>query len=219
MRIQLFVMLIGAMFIRHAGAASSAAVIDPISIAVRVYDGAGIGSVHRAAAIAVADTILSAAFIDVEWRTCDVDARRAAGPCAVPLGKREFALRLIGGMAAPDANGQLALGYSLIDTRTRAGSLATIHPDRVAWLADAAGFDVRTLLGRAIAHEIGHLLLGSNDHRGTGIMRAVWSREALQRNAREDWVFSERDAADMQTALRARTVPPQVAASIVWSTR
>ncbi len=36
------------------------------------------------------------------------------------------------------------------------------------------------ILGHAAAHEIGHLLLGSNSHSPQGLMRARWSRQDLQ---------------------------------------
>jgi hypothetical protein len=42
-----------------------------------------------------------------------------------------------------------------------------------------------------MAHEIGHLLLGSTAHSATGLMREVWTDEELQRNRPEDWVFAE----------------------------
>jgi hypothetical protein len=35
------------------------------------------------------------------------------------------------------------------------------------------------MLGHVISHEIGHLLLGTNSHSPSGIMRAQWDREQL----------------------------------------
>jgi len=39
---------------------------------------------------------------------------------------------------------------------------------------------VPVILGHAAAHEIGHLLLGSNSHSPFGLMRARWSGQDLQ---------------------------------------
>jgi hypothetical protein len=39
--------------------------------------------------------------------------------------------------------------------------------------------------GYAVAHEIGHLLLGSHSHSLVGIMRARWGRKELARAERE----------------------------------
>ena len=103
--------------------------------------------------------------------------------------------------------GELPLGYSLVDTATRSGSLATIYMDRVTWLSEAAGVDSRLVLGRALAHEVGHLLLGTNAHSEDGVMRAVWSCDALKRNVSRDWLFAPGDARAMRQAVRLRAVP------------
>jgi hypothetical protein len=72
-------------------------------------------------------------------------------------------------------------------------------------VAASAGVDAPRLLGRAIAHELGHLLLGRTQHSESGIMRAAWSRQELQRNEVVDWRFSEPDATQIRA--RARTRP------------
>src|SRR6185503_14952467 len=73
------------------------------------------------------------------------------------------------------------------------GSLiAKVYPDRVASLARGAGADPADLLARAIAHEIGHLLMGNSRHSARGLMRAVWSREELRRNAPPTGSFQRR---------------------------
>ena len=126
------------------------------------------------------------------------------GDRASALAADELALRLV---RLPPLQGQpdhVALGYSLVDMRLGAGSLATIYVDRVAALAGAWHLDVRTLLGRAVAHEIGHLLLGTANHARVGLMRAVWSQDALRREQPGDWVFTPRDAQTMRDAVRAR---------------
>ena len=98
----------------------------------------------------------------------------------------------------------MTLGDSLIDTRLRAGSLATIYVNRVATLAGRCGVDVQTLLARAVAHEIGHLLLGTSAHASSGLMRAAWSQASLRRGRAEDWTFTVRDAHSMRETVRTR---------------
>ena len=63
---------------------------------------------------------------------------------------------------------------------------------------------MRELLGRAIAHEIGHLLLDTNQHASTGLMRATWSRSELRRDKPADWHFLGDEADTMRTALATR---------------
>ena len=49
-------------------------------------------------------------------------------------------------------------------------------------------------LGHVMAHELGHLLLGSNSHSGMGIMRAHWQSEELRRLSRGGLWFTNEQA-------------------------
>ncbi len=73
-------------------------------------------------------------------------------------------------------------------------------------LALLAGVDVTDVLSRAVAHEIGHLLLGSREHARRGLMRALWSAADFRRNATLDWLFSPDEARTMRQTV-ARRVP------------
>jgi hypothetical protein len=90
---------------------------------------------------------------------------------------------------APAATAAGSLGCAVIDLRTGAGTLATIYGDRVSLVAARTGVVEATLLGRAIAHEIGHLLLGTPQHAASGLMRAQWSDRELRNNLAADWTF------------------------------
>jgi hypothetical protein len=46
------------------------------------------------------------------------------------------------------------------------------------------------ILGHAMAHELGHLLLGTNSHSSDGLMRAQWNRGDLAEAARGNLLFS-----------------------------
>lgn len=191
-----------------AAAPAVAADIDLLAdarITIRVYSGTTLSSADQSWAIATATGILEATGLDVEWRTCEsVFVRAADDPCVAPLGTSELALRLVR-LPAPRAGGvHVALGYSLVDTKARGGSLATVYVDRVTGLARTCRMDVRQLLGRTIAHEVGHLLLGSLEHAPTGLMRAVWSAEALRGSDDADWMFTPGEGSLMRDAVRAR---------------
>jgi hypothetical protein len=51
-----------------------------------------------------------------------------------------------------------------------------------------------TLLGRTIADELGHLLLGTNAHGSHGLMRDVWSAAEVRGDRDWDWTFVPADA-------------------------
>ena len=177
-------------------------------VVIRTYDSADLPLAHLEAAVATATRILKASGLEIAWHACEVAfVRNTAHPCAAPLRANEIAVRIVRLTTDAAYRGELPLGYSLVDTATRSGSLATIYIDRVAWLSESAGVERHLVLGRALAHEVGHLLLGTNAHSPKGLMRAVWSCEALQRNIRRDWLFAPSDARAMRQAVRLRAVP------------
>jgi hypothetical protein len=184
------------------GAATLALICTPLATAapapalvrVRIYDNAAIGA-PLAVALDDARATLLAAGVDAMWLWCRQASIGIDRPCGVPLGDLELALRVVTVTVPPGYTGRLPLGDSLIDARMKAGVLATIYYERVVWLAAQSGTPVPVLLARAIAHEIGHLLMGTREHSDAGLMRAVWKREDLERGRPIDWLFTTHDAA------------------------
>jgi hypothetical protein len=178
-------------------------------IIVRVYDTTGVPPDARRAALKIAASTVSSASIDVVMRTCPGSSKRQPSPasrrpdpCNSPLIPGELALRIVvSGDAVDDDRSTRPLGEALIDTKARTGVLATVYADRVNWMAARTGVDPDELLGRAIAHELGHLLMGTSTHGATGLMRAVWSQSEMRRGETRDWAFEPREIA----AIRART--------------
>jgi hypothetical protein len=89
----------------------------------------------------------------------------------------------------------------MVDLVEHAGTLATIYIDRVDALAARTGIDRGELLGRAVAHEIGHLVLGTSEHAPFGLMRATWTAAEIQRRVPLDWMFSAQQGRDMRRRL------------------
>jgi hypothetical protein len=123
------------------------------------------------------------------------------------LAPAELAVRLVRLTGTPSPRGRLSLGYSLVDMAAAGGTLATVYVDRVEWLTSQVdGCEGALVLGFALAHEIGHLLLGTNTHAAAGLMRAVWSRIDLQRNDPADWHFTGAESVAIRRAIRQREV-------------
>jgi hypothetical protein len=181
-------------------ASAAAAVTAWTDVTVRLYDGAALRPDERTAALAAASIALSAASIDVHWRSCEAQPRA----CDAVLAPRELAVRIVRSPVPPGYRGTLPLGDALIDTRSGTGVLATIYYDRVVWLAREAGVATGPLLGRAIAHELGHLLMATRAHGRYGLMRAIWSRDEVRRGKRGDWIFAEGEVAALAGVPRAR---------------
>jgi hypothetical protein len=177
-------------------------------VVVRVYDMHGVAPETVATARAAAERILKAADVTVRWAEC---------PCGRPAGPVELMVRLAD--ATPQSE-PASLGFSYVDTDRKLGTLATVFPDRVHTLAAAARVDEGELLGRAMAHEIGHLIIGTRDHASAGLMRGRWTSIELAKNRPVDWEFSRSDGADFRQALvrriRGARKPAAILAGATW---
>ena len=193
-----------AFFVFAFVAPAAAAVVDPeLRVVIRTYAPPGVVS-DLSPALAAAAAILEDAGVGVTWVQCDVVfVQRDDHRCLAPLAANELAIRFMRLPPHLAEQDVVTLGDSLIDTRLRSGSLATIYVNRVATLARRCGVDEQTLLARAVAHEIGHLLLGTSAHASSGLMRAAWSQAALRRAA--DWRFTAPDALAIRERVRVRT--------------
>jgi hypothetical protein len=84
---------------------------------------------------------------------------------------------------------QEALGFALPCSQGKAGCMAYIFYSRIETLAANGDAGLSDILGHAMAHEIGHLLLGPG-HSQVGIMQAEWTREDLASAARNQLSFT-----------------------------
>jgi hypothetical protein len=202
----------GALLAAATASAASAAVIDvPVTpLVVRLYSSSGLPALDSRSALDEARAILAHAGFAIEWIACGTDAS-APRRCTVPLTRAELAVRVAAAPPPLHLLDPLPLGYSLVDAATRSGALATVYLDRVRWLADTMAADAAALLGRAIAHELGHLLLGTPEHARSGLMRATWSHEMVRSNRPAEWRFSVREAKQMRAAVTARATVGQLA--------
>jgi len=118
----------------------------------------------------------------------------------------DFVLRLVASPAAENDSARIvAMGTSLINHDSHAGVLMTVDPELVLKIARGSGVDFATLLGRAIAHEIGHLLLGHSQHSRDGLMRAIWSQDEIRGIRTAGWQFSAAEGVQMRQGLAARS--------------
>jgi hypothetical protein len=194
---------------RELQAPMKAPLRTPLRTTVRTYDAFGVTSNELRAAHATASAILRDADLEIAWRDCGAPLE-----CGEPLGPGELVVRIV---AAPARAVPRLLGYSLIDVEWKGGSLATILADRIEDLAGHARADSGLLMGRAIAHELGHLLLGTNAHPGGGLMRANWTAAEIEADRRGDWMLSRDEAARIREGLAARSRPSSIAAATVTS--
>jgi hypothetical protein len=167
-----------------------------VEVVARVYNTARVDAAIAEEALATATRLMTAGAIDVAWRNCDVPDACTTVP------EREFVIRLVRSRAREVDGAPLVLGEASIEVNARTGVLATIYVDRVERMAALSEADTASLLGRAIAHELGHLLLATNTHSPSGLMRAQWTLSDVRRNERADWLLTRKEAETIRTRLR-----------------
>ena len=145
---------------------------------------------------------------DVRWLDCGAKNIEPIGEsprCGQTLASNELIVRILTKGSVGDAR-NVSMGLSMVSRKPEdhASILSTVFADVVALVARAARVDATRLLGYAIAHEIGHLLLNNPRHSNAGLMRALWSSSELQANRSADWVFLREDAERMRQTIAAR---------------
>ena len=167
-----------------------------VEVVARVYNTARVAPAITDVALATATRLITAGAIDVGWRNCDVPNACTTVPA------REFVIRLVRSREITTDGSPFVLGEASIDVNAGAGVLATIYVDRVERMAELSEADTASLLGRAIEHELGHLLLATKSHSPGGLMRAQWTSNEVRGNPTADWVLTRKDAEAIRKRLR-----------------
>ena len=178
-----------------------------LQITLRVYDYAQVSPRTLGHAEEEASRILRTAGVEMAWVDCPTSVEVAANypACEPPLGAMAVDLRILPpSMAARLQSGREQLGFALPSTKAGSASAAWIFRHRVEQLADSKDADQAQILGHAMAHEIGHLLLGPNRHSDRGIMRANWDRKTLQEAGRGQLLFTSIQAELIRAGVQAR---------------
>ena len=171
------------------------------SLTVRLYNTSGIPAPELAAASRTAESILRDTGLNVTFRHCG-GAVSPADACEDRLAPSEVVVRIINAPALHTTLTPDAYGMAYVVQETNRGWLATVFADRSDQAAARAGVEPGILLGRVMAHEVGHLLLGGGYHGDAGVMRANWP-DALLGRVGEEWRFSIVEATRMQRVVSA----------------
>jgi hypothetical protein len=161
---------------------------DPLrnQITVSTYDFAGVGSKTLGQAEQLAGTIFALAGVDAQWRTglgnrnslINDFSAPILGQCDAPL-PEIVTVQIISN--APRGLPLYALGQAL--PCSKRGIQVTVYTDRLDYVSRTTFAAFYRVLGHALAHELGHVLLGSPLHSDCGLMKSVWSKSDWQRAA------------------------------------
>jgi hypothetical protein len=168
--------------------AREAASAPELSLTVRVYDFVHVPDREWTEAVKTATLTFQDAGIDLAWMRC-------SPPCPSASGAGDLDLRIVS--RPPTETGADAIGLALLRPEGDCGTIAYLFFDRLEALAwemsqttspgtwgmltgpSWVGAWKSLGLGVAMAHELGHLLLGANSHSAGGIMNKVWTRNTL----------------------------------------
>lgn len=150
-----------------------------LQVNISVYDYAHVPSETLAIAEHSARRMFQQAGVETVWVTCFPKPEKAeSNGCSLVDTTHLTMMILPHALTAHLRNRPDALGDALLDER-HVGYYAHVFYDRVQRVAEEHGLGY-ALLGNVLAHEIGHLLLGSNLHSVSGIMSAHWHERELQ---------------------------------------
>jgi hypothetical protein len=175
-------------------------------LTIFIYDRAHVGSKTLIHAERLASQIFERAGVETQWTTQSVSDRAALlnafsaatdKGCAQPLDSAILRLEIL--PHAPPGFSPQALGYAL--PCAKSGVQATVYADRVETVSRASLAMFYRVLGHALAHEIGHVLLRSRGHDETGLMKGVWAKSDWQRAAVSTLPFTKAQARVMRQML------------------
>jgi hypothetical protein len=183
-----------------------------LKVHVLIYNYASVTPEKLQKAQEGASTIFRKAGVEVVW--IENTALRK-GPGAPTLEEMDLILRILP-QARTTLASRSALGEALPCHLEKDGCIASVFFNRVKEFTDRIGISLHLVLGHAMAHELGHLLLGSNSHSSWGLMRAVWSPRDMQRAAKGDLLFNSEQAevigpkvlAQIQQKVLEKPLPP-----------
>ena len=152
---------------------------DPMSaITVSVYDDSQVGLDTLQEAEQVSAELFARVGIEIHWLNCGVNGEltHVSPECGQARFPQMLQLRLLRRSRdlKPDT-----FGISYLNAGGE-GCYSQVFVEPIEALHQQFPIGLSTLLGYVAAHELAHLLLGSNSHSALGIMRAKWGPKDLE---------------------------------------
>ena len=191
----------------QAGVRAQGGEADSLRILIWVYNYPHVPDRTLAEAEREVTRIFAKAGIRAEWIQCPVSAAEAqAHPaCQDRMSARDLALTILPQFnASTRGNSDSYFGSAQVFSNGQFGHYAYVYYDRVEDTENRGGASSHQILAAVALHEIGHLLLCSNAHSRTGLMRAQWDRRDLENAAQGQLCFTPQQAHIIYAEVRAR---------------
>jgi len=169
-----------------------------LSVEVDVYNYSPVSGSMLARAEQETARIFQYTGVAMTWKDCSAASKAAAQDAPTTL-----TLRLLTNFMADALRiGSDTFGSARLPEGEGFGVVADIYAERIPELA--RGRDFEMILGRAIAHELGHLLLGKNAHSPAGIMHTPWRARDLETTRQAAMSFTTTEAKKLRTQVQVR---------------
>jgi len=144
-----------------------------------------------------ASLIFRKAGVEIEWADCPLNNEDPSlyPKCPAILDRTQLFLRILPTTVAKTESG----GEAFVVAR-----IANISWNRVEEQAQRLNVSAPRLMGHTVAHELGHLLLGSNSHSRAGIMTARWDATTVTRICQEGLYFNHQQSELIRSEVRQR---------------
>jgi hypothetical protein len=173
-------------------------------VIVSVHNDAKVPMGALVSAETTASGIFRAAGLNVEWVNCvGVGNQGATSSCRKAGYPTYLHLRIVA-RARNLPGATFGIAYLSADG---SGCYSSVFLEPIAHLHATTGQEVVPVLGHVMAHEIAHLLLGTNSHATEGIMRAQWQRDELSSASRGELLFTSGQSQVMRQRLSSVVRP------------
>lgn len=146
------------------------------TLVIRLYDYSDLSAKETLSLTETADLAFAHSAIHVVWLQCRGALAAAPGTrCEGEVQVNEIVVRLQPGRPRTIHNdGTLEMGHAVVTVE--GGNYASVFVRSVRAQAAGFGMPFDLLIGYALAHEVGHCLLGPS-HSYAGLMRGAWNRK------------------------------------------
>ena len=183
-----------------------------LELTVLLQDYAGASAALLRGGSKLADEVYRSVDVSIEWLECSpaLEGMEAPAPCQERVRPTQLVVQFLSrkmarGVPVPNR----VFGYALPQSNR-----ASLFYPRIVDFSTAHGFDPTALLGMALAHEIGHILLGAGSHKKGGLMDCPWDKEDVREAARGRLRFDALQAARIQNEIMVRIEAEQSALAL-----
>jgi hypothetical protein len=144
-----------------------------------------------------ASQIMSRSGISLTWLDCGSPLDRiASSGCSAIAFPKHLSVRIVPKVSPVKGH---IFGQSFQDAAGE-GNYVLVYFAGLMAFKPSASVSTGELLGCVVAHELGHLLLGSDSHSATGLMSAVWQEPELRQVVQGNLLFTS----DQRERMRSR---------------